>query len=199
MCLESFQQERYPWQKHPVLWCRRCEEKKIWLNKKLHIDDVPVTILYAYDDWFKSVLYRYKGLGDLMLAPYFLSRIHSYLRFRFQGYRVIPAPRYVIQDQVRGFPTLKPIFEPLNMIDIFQKKDAYKQSDMPFELRNGIHEHVKIDEQALLNLDKEKPFLLIDDVLTSGETMRMMIQSLKNRGFQRLFGLVLSKPIRYDN
>jgi predicted amidophosphoribosyltransferase len=176
--------------------CRTCENKKRWIHDREIILGCPVRILYAYDEWMKHILYRYKGLGDHALSPYFLSSLHGWLTIRYNHYVWVIAPHYPMQDQRRGFIPLLSIIKGFKSHDIFRKKDDYKQSDQPFFTRKNIQHHLEVNRYELSRIPKNQRLLLIDDVITSKETMTWMIHSLKQLGYDKLQGLVLSRPTK---
>jgi competence protein ComFC len=176
--------------------CRTCQRKKRWIHDREMILGCPVHILYAYDDWMKAILYRYKGLGDYALSPYFLSSLHVWLTIRYSRYAWIIAPHYIKHDQARGFNPLLSIIERYKTYDIFYKKDDYKQSDQSFFNRKNIQHHAEINYQKLSVIPKHQRLLLVDDVITSKETMTWMIHALKQLGYDNLQGLVLSRPTK---
>ena len=179
-----------------VVICRTCQRKKQWIHQQETILGCPVHILYAYDDWMKAILYRYKGLGDQALSPYFLSSLHVWLNIRYNRHAWIIAPRYIKHDHVRGFNPLFSIIKGYKVHDIFRKKDDYKQSDQSFSNRKNIQHHVEINYPELSTIPKHQRLLLIDDVMTSKETMTWMIHSLQQLGYYNLQGLVLSRPTK---
>jgi predicted amidophosphoribosyltransferase len=144
----------------------------------------------------KSILYRYKALGDLALSSYFLSPILPWLRLRYQRSLWVLAPQNSQQDLKRGFTPLGPILQGFKTCEIFQKKDDYKQSEQPFFLRKNIQDHVIVHTQRLNGIPKKHSIIVVDDVMTSGETMKWMLHVLRQHGYFRLQGLVISRPIK---
>ena len=54
--------------------CYGCTSKLKQRNERFTINGCQGNILYFYDEFFKNILFRYKGCGD-----YFLNEIYDYL------------------------------------------------------------------------------------------------------------------------
>lgn len=164
-----------------VLLCAECNRK---LERSNHRH-----ILYVYNDFFKEILYRYKGLGDLALAPIFLEEFGSTIRKRYKHYVIVLVPSNADDNFRRGFAFLPWIFKSLNMpiISPFSKQITYKQSSSKNreEIKNVIILKNKIDL-------RNQKLLLVDDVLTSGHTLATCICLLKTLNPKKIDYLVLS-------
>ena len=146
-------------------------------------------ILYVYNDFFKDLLYRYKGQGDLALAPVFLEEYSDVLKKRYKNYIIIVVPSSQDDNARRGFAFLPWIFKSLNLhvISPFSKQKSYKQSSSKNrqEIKNVIVLTKKI------NLRNQK-VLIVDDVMTSGNTIRTCIDLLKSANPKKIDYLVLA-------
>lgn len=146
-------------------------------NKKFVINGVEGEVFYYYDEFFKEVLFRYKGLGDYLLKDVFIWSKLNYIKRKYKGFCIVPAPSsYEIENQ-RGFCHLEGIFECLNLkiIKCFGKRENWKQSDKNLSERQEIQKIIKIDKRLLEGVKK---VLIVDDVLTSGSTIKAMISQM---------------------
>lgn len=146
--------------KHRTI-CGRCQKSFIPSSKE--------GVLYEYNEFFRSLLFRYKALGDLALAPVFLEAQVTYLRNKYKDYIVVVVPSYIEDDLKRGFETLPWIFKSLNLpiISPFFKKIPYKQATSNH--REEIYQVIGLKP----NFDvSQKKLLLVDDVITSGHTLK---------------------------
>ena len=126
-------------------------------------------VLYIYNEFFRELLYRYKGLGDLMLAPLFLEEHKKYLKKRYKDYTIAVVPSFHDDNLRRGFAFLPWIYRELGLpiISPFLKQLSYKQATSKH--RERIKEVIVLKEHIYL---KDKKILLVDDVMTSGYTLK---------------------------
>ena len=174
-------------------FCYECIKKFEVRNKKFVINDVKGIILYFYNDFFKDVLFRYKGCGDYVLKDIFLVNYLFWIKRKYRGYKIILAPSNSELEDKRGFNHLEGIFKCLNfpIIKCFKKDKIWKQSDKSKEERKQIQNVIKIDKEALLDVKK---VLIVDDVLTSGSTIKTMISQIPSNIVKKV--LVLSSNCR---
>lgn len=177
--------------------CESCDLKleRLWTSQK--IEGYRCWILYKYNDFFKSLLYRYKGLGERALSPGFLKGVTMWFWIHFEKAAIILPPVHLMDDDRRGFSPLKEIFKHVGpCYQPFFKQGDYKQSDQSFPKRKDIGHHLRVEESQLNTLKSHQKLVCVDDVLTSGETMKWMLQQLKRRGFKNLHGFVLAHPTK---
>lgn len=158
--------------------CNKCLKELNPRFEKIKINEIEGEAIYEYNDFIKTTLYRFKGLYDIVLAPVFINRFTFYLKLKYRGYIILPAPSFLESDKERGFNHVVDIFKILNMpvLQAFYKKTSYKQSSLPSKEREKVKDKIgiKID----LNL-KGKKVLLVDDLLTTGSTIKTLIKLIK--------------------
>ena len=174
--------------------CYECLNKFKIRNERFVIDGVEVFILYYYNDFFKDVLYRYKGCYDYVLKDIFINFNLGKLRKKYKGYSIVLAPSSNDSEAKRGFNHLEEIFKCLKIpiIKCFYKSKEWKQSDKKLDERRDIQKIIKIDKSCLKDIKK---VLLVDDVLTSGSTIKAMIQQLPIKIDKKV--LILSSNCRF--
>ena len=157
------------------------------------IDDIHGYYLYDYDNIVKEKLYQFKGCFDIELANIFLDYFKFYFKLKYFGYILIPAPSTKQSDEERGFNHVHKMFEclKLKMIDCIYKTEDFKQSDLSFEERKEVGKKFAISD---VNLTKKR-LLIVDDVYTSGSTVRAIIELLKTKNPKKIKVLVMSKTI----
>lgn len=148
--------------------------------------------IFDYDDLIKEKLYQFKGCSDYELKTVFLEYFANYLKLKYHGFVLVPAPSYITSDDKRGFNHVVEMFSLLNldMCCCIHKINDVKQSDCSAKEREEISKHLKIDENVSL---KNKKVLIVDDVYTTGSTVKAMINLLKRCNPKKIKVLVMSK------
>ena len=162
--------------------CGQCQASFIPASSK--------NVLYIYNDFFRSLLFRYKGLGDLALAPVFLAGHEKELQRKYADHVIVPAPSTEKENLARGFATLPWIFRSLQLpiLPLLYKNQDYKQATSKH--RENIHDVIAIRDGSLI---AGKKVLLVDDVITSGHTLKACRNQLAIYQPLRIDVLVLAK------
>lgn len=171
--------------------CDKCFNQLSIKFYSFKVDGISCLSLYDYDDYFRSRLFQFKGCYDIALAKSFIETYIAELTILYWGYIIIPIPSNKEDDEERGFNHVVEVFKniPLTMEHVFIKNKLHKQSDQSFEKRNEIHHVIdKIDSVKL----KDKKVLLVDDVITSGNTIKRCINLLREKGCKKIKVLTLS-------
>lgn len=150
-------------------------------------------VLHEYNDFFRSLLFSYKAIGDLALAPVFLDGYQDVLKRKYRHYTIVFAPSYKKDDEQRGFMTLPWIFKSLNlpMLQVFYKKVPYKQAISKH--RETIYHIIALRGTPDI---RHKKILLVDDVTTSGHTLEACRRLLLPYHPQKIEILVLAKKTK---
>ena len=72
--------------------CSNCIKKFHTLHLHEIWNEVPLTILYAYDEFFKSLLFQYKGLYDYALKDVFFALYKPQLQKKYRNHIYVIAP-----------------------------------------------------------------------------------------------------------
>ena len=155
------------------------------------INGVNALSIYQYNDAFKETLYRYKAKGDIELAQIFLFPYRYYLKLKYEGYIVVAIPSTKESDDKRGFNHVHEAFKTLGLpfINCIQKKIDFKQSDYDFAERQKVKEKLSIEDRNQL---RNKKVLIVDDLITTGATMKAVISLIQDYHPKRLKILTLS-------
>lgn len=147
--------------------------------------------IYDYDEEVQGKLYQLKGCFDIELAGIFLDYLRLYLSIKYFGYVIVPAPSSKEADEERGFNHVVEMFKSLKlkMLTCVHKTTNIKQSDLNAEERKNIKNHLTIDDVDLSN----KKILIVDDVYTTGSTVKAMIELIKSKNPKKIKVLVMSK------
>ena len=170
--------------------CNDCFRSLEPIYEHFKIDGVYGFALYRYSEKFKSMLFQFKGCYDYELAPLFLERVRFLLRIKYFNYVIVPAPSTKEADEKRGFNHVEEIFKTLKkpLIRLVFKTSDVKQSSQGKD-RNKIAKYLKIKNGEQI---RGKNVLIVDDVKTSGATLKAMIALIRKYSPRRLKILVLS-------
>lgn len=140
----------------------------------------------------RSNLYQLKGCFDIELAGIFLNYSAPWFRLRYRGYTLICAPSAKAKDEARGFNHVEQIFACLHlpMLGAIRKTSDMKQADLNYADRQKVGEHLAWNEGVSI---RGKKILLVDDVYTTGATMRACVALIKKHQPKTLRILVMSK------
>ena len=138
-------------------------------------------------------MYQFKGCSDYELRTVFLEYYLNYLKLKFYSYTIIPAPSSKESDEDRGFNHVEEMFKILNlkMMKCIRKTEQRKQADLTTKERQKIGKYLVIEDVDL----KHKKILLVDDVFTTGSTIKSMIKLVREKGAKKIKVLLMSKTI----
>ena len=174
--------------------CYKCFNELPIIYEKTIINSYVCLSIYAYKDKIKELIYQLKGLKDLELKNVFLEYFIDELNCLYRGYTIVFAPSFYLDDQERGFNHVEVIFSLLKnkKIKLFLKNRNYKQSDQSFKNRKNIKNVIEIDKSKLKGIKK---VLVVDDVLTSGNTLSTCSSLLYKEGIKDIKLLTISKVV----
>lgn len=172
--------------------CSYCFKQFKPIFYKFKILDVPAESIYYYGHSIKTYLYQLKGCHDIELAPIFLERFAFEYRLKYLNYILVPAPSAKEDDEKRGFNHVIEIFKILKLpIErVIKKTCHYKQSDHNREERKEIKKHLVVENGEIL---RNKNVLIVDDVCTTGSTLKAIINLIKPFKPKTIRILVMSK------
>jgi predicted amidophosphoribosyltransferase len=174
------------------LICSRCYKAFTprWISFK--VLGVPALALYHYDEAVRSMLYQLKGCFDIELAGIFLNYAAPYLRTKYRGYTLICAPSAEKKDAIRGFNHVEEIFRCLHlpMVKAIVKTDDIKQADLNYRDRQKVGDYLAWRKGVKIQGEK---ILLVDDVHTTGATLKACVKLIQKHQPKRLKILVMSK------
>lgn len=159
---------------------------------KFSVSGYKAISIYDYDGVIKEKLYQFKGCYDYELKDIFLEYFHFYLKLHYCSYFVVPVPSFIEHDKMRGFNHVESIFSLFKrrMVKCIEKIDDVKQSDLNRNERSQIINHLRIKDNTNL---KDKKILIVDDVYTTGSTIKGMIHLLEKLKPKKIKILVMSK------
>jgi competence protein ComFC len=166
--------------------CKRWEEDGHWsgsldLNRSL----------YRYTDFMKEVVAKFKFRGDYVLAVIFAEDIQQVLQ-DFQYDYIAPIPLSEERLYERGFNQAEALitaagFEPTHLLS---RVHSAKQSKKSRSERIHIEQVFKMAEGMEI---EGKIILLIDDIYTTGSTLRHAAKILKENGAAKVYSFTLAR------
>ena len=197
--------------------CNYCLAKaypdKVFLTTYDLIDDHVLTVLSAtqYKGHAKWLIYQLKYLKDSLIAidlAVFLLKAWLGLKpiisneIRLDNYLIVPVPLHPKRLKERGYNQASKLGQNLSRLTNipFNSKAIIKIK--PTKSQQGLSR-----EDRLINLNgafigkkeivKDKTILLIDDVITTGSTLKACSQALYKAGAKSVYGLTPAISIRY--
>lgn len=158
------------------------------------IGSIKCLSLYEYDENIRDLLFKFKGCYDIVLVDVFFERYLWYLKLRYKGYSIVPIPSYYLEDEKRGFNHVVEIYSRLNlpMLNIVVKTENIKQAKLKKKDREKTKNRFTIQHLELL---KNKNVLVVDDVYTTGSSMKAVIELVKKGKPKNIQVLVMAKNI----
>ena len=175
-----------------VCICSKCQDELDPKFVSFKVDGYKASAVYEYTPFIKNLIYLYKGCFDYELNETFLNLYIKEIKMLFRGYKIIPIPSYVEDDKKRGFNHVLEAFKKvgLEVLPIIEKTAHQKQADQTAKKRKEIAKYLAFKEK--INLENTK-VLIVDDIYTTGSTMRATINMVERLNPKDIKVLVLAK------
>jgi len=173
--------------------CSNCLNEMNPIFKEFFIEKIKALTIFEYNEKIKGLIYQYKGCFDYELKDIFLSFIKNYLRNRYKKFFLLPIPSSKKRNEERGFNAVIEIFKTLNLSNL--ENILFKQNDELQHLKN-YKERVKetkmfyIENKEIL---KDKNILIVDDICTTGTSLKNAIHLVKQVTNKKIEILVIAK------
>lgn len=166
--------------------CIRWEEEQEWagyLEKN--------TSMFLYNDFLKEVVAKFKFRGDYLLVKYFATHLME-LRQNISADLIVAIPLSKERLYERGFNQAEALileagYKP---VPLLSRIHAEKQS------KKSRTERIHISQVFQLNSDHDvegKSIILVDDIYTTGSTLRHAAKLLKEAGAEKIQSLTLAR------
>ena len=128
----------------------------------------------------------------------FLNLFIKEIKLYFKGYKVIPIPSYIHDDETRGFNHVIEVFKQmgLEMLPIIEKTKHFKQAEKNAKERQSINKYLRLNTSKILQKQK---VLIVDDIYTTGATMNAAIKLIEKLNPKDIKVLVLAKTMDKDS
>ena len=193
LCFKEFEDKSLFHLSHDnINYCRHCLREMKAHFTTFKVAGYSALSIYRYDDKIQSLLYQLKGCYDIEIADVFLLRYKRELSLYFHSYVVVPIPSFEHDDKLREFNHVEEIFKSLNlpMKKLFRKTKKVKQADLTADKRKLINKYIELIDD--IDLSKTR-VLLVDDVYTTGSTIKACISLIQKLHPKNIKVLVMSK------
>lgn len=172
--------------------CQACQTEMEPKFIGFSVDGHKATSIYDYNPFIRKLIYQYKGCYDYELHKVFLDRYAKEIKLRYFDYVVIPIPSYKNEDEERGFNHVVETFKSLgiNMLNIIEKTEKHKQAVSTFNQRKEVYRYLELNSHPDLS---KKKVLIVDDVYTTGSTMKAAIHLVEKLNPKKIDVLVVAK------
>ena len=122
----------------------------------------------------------------------FLNLYYKELKILYSGFIAIPIPSFKEDDEIRGFNHVVEAFNflGLEMMPIIVKTAHHKQAEKTAKKRKEINKFLALSKNPDLT---NKKVLLVDDIYTTGSTIRSAINLIEKLHPKEIRVLVLAK------
>ena len=156
--------------------CSECRSKLRPCKKTINVDGLSVYALYWYNEGMSELMHRIKELYDESLVKVFHNDLRYYLAWKYRKCYKVCVPSSEMKTQERGFHAVQRMYEPWSVQDAFVKEDV-KQSLKSALDRRLIANAIKLKDPSIR---KHRKILLVDDVCTTGSSLKACHDLLKN-------------------
>ena len=167
--------------------CQECSSSFKESNQKEDTSFIKVTSLYEYNGAMRDYLHQYKFLQDIALAKVFSHELHNALKSKVN---IIPIPMHPKRKVMRTFSHVEELLNcaRISYSDVLEKKDDETMGEKSKKERLALSPLFKLQPNAVI---KNELYTLIDDIYTTGTTLRHAATVLIDAGAKEVEALTL--------
>lgn len=168
-----------------------CSDCIWWEEQRLGDPLIKNYSVFHYNSFMQEVIAKWKYRGDFALGEIFRSYVYANFKHEFQSLAkealVMPIPLSSERLLERGFNQAEVIasFLPIQKAALLIREHGEKQSKM-----NRI-ERIRTKNPFSLQGTIKKPVILVDDIYTTGTTLRHAATHLKENGCPGVYAYTL--------
>jgi competence protein ComFC len=145
--------------------------------------------IYAYNDFMQNLIAKWKYRGDYQLGQAFKHPMMDAFSHEFLKKKAVAVPIPLSEERLieRGFNQAKMLahFLPFQSVEALNRVHGEKQS------KKTRNERIFTENPFILNTPIKKPVILVDDIYTTGATIRHAAALLKEHGTPEVYSLTL--------
>ncbi|WP_068673090.1 ComF family protein [Oceanobacillus sp. Castelsardo] len=170
---------------------KRCTDCQWWEKQKENGSFLFNYSIFSYNPFMKEVIAKWKYRGDYYLGYIFENYVMEAFREKFSFLKkeglVVPIPLSEERLLERGFNQAKMIadFLPLETKELLTRLHGEKQS------KKSRKERILTGSPFFITETINKPVLLVDDIYTTGTTLRHAARLLMEHGCPSVYALTL--------
>lgn len=168
--------------------CQDCSKKFQRADNKEECDILDqVTSLYTYNEAMRDYLHHYKFLQDVQLAHVFAHELRSYLPAKAI---IVPIPMHPEKKIQRTFAHVDELLKSAGIpyTHLLEKLDTEAMGEKSKAQRLAMKPLFAIKEGTII---QPTTYILVDDIYTTGTTLRHAATILKKSGAKRIEALTL--------
>ncbi|KYG33691.1 hypothetical protein AZF04_15820 [Alkalihalobacillus trypoxylicola] len=152
--------------------------------------------LYRYNSFLKEILATFKYRGDTIIASYFSQKLFDTYQAFFSNAYVICIPLSKERLHERGFNQAELLVEGWpnkEYVHLLMKNERSKQSKKSRRLRlQSFQDNPFFIEKQNIDLSLNN-IVLVDDIYTTGTTIRQAAIVLKQAGANQIFSITIAR------
>ena len=167
--------------------CQECSSRFKKSTQQEEKDLIKVTSLYEYNGAMRDYLHQYKFLQDISLAKVFRDELHNILKSKVN---IIPIPMHPNRKVKRTFSHVEELLKcaRISYSDVLEKKDDETMGEKTKKERLALSPLFELQPNARI---KNESYMLIDDIYTTGTTLRHAAAVLIDAGAKEVEALTL--------
>ncbi|MDQ0206770.1 ComF family protein [Alkalicoccobacillus murimartini] len=147
-----------------------------------------------YNDFLKEWLAQFKFKGDAVVATYFSAKLYKLYQTHYKGYTVVPIPLSEKGLIEREYNQVELMINTWSNSSIrLGRYDREKQSLKSRNDRIALVEDSPFYVEKIAEKDLLNKVVLIDDIYTTGTTVRQAAKTLKELGVKTVASLTLAR------
>jgi competence protein ComFC len=168
-----------------------CRDCILWLSDNQSDPLVSNYSVFTYNEQMQSMIAKWKYRGDYILADafkqLFIEKFEKKFSSLIESSLVIPIPLSQRRLQERGFNQAKVLadFLPINNVEILTRDHNEKQAKKTRSERITMENPFKITDYI------NKKVILVDDIYTTGSTLRHAAFLLRKHGCPEVYAYTL--------